>query len=121
MASTSFTNAPTISPQGSIMSGIRTYFSPTPKIKEAAHYVLLNLLNWVDAFPGIASGPSTFSSRINEEDILYRLNIKPKNVACYVLDKTLYSVIKHARSTGKEGIIIYIYIAIEGRKRKKKE
>lgn len=60
------------------------------QLQESAEYVYHTIMNQVDTFPG-PLGVAQMSSIATEEDILFTLQVKPKNVAVYLFDKTSIS------------------------------
>eukprot|EP01118_Nematostelium_gracile_P013339 TRINITY_DN5017_c0_g1_i2.p1 TRINITY_DN5017_c0_g1~~TRINITY_DN5017_c0_g1_i2.p1 ORF type:complete len:704 (+),score=170.77 TRINITY_DN5017_c0_g1_i2:298-2112(+) len=74
--------------------GVKQYFCPSPKVQEAAEYVLTNMLNLMDSVPGpMAANPLSFP--LSEEELCETHGMQMKDFSLYVFDSTIISVFKH--------------------------
>lgn len=86
----------------------KSNYHATEKITEAANYVLNNILNRLDCFPGVL-GPQVVSCPKNEAYFLETLQLKPKNFSSFVFDQTLITVIKHSTRDSLFKFLILIF------------
>jgi len=77
----------------------KNYLQPTDRVREAANYILINLLYHVDNFP-TPLGPSRISTLANEKEILESKGLSSNHVTCYAYDHTLITIIRHSREKG---------------------
>jgi len=82
---------------GQKASPVPYYIPPTDKIKNAASFVFMNILNRLDTFPMYGVGPHSVSSLRNEIDILEANQLSPSQISCFVYNHTLISLIRHHR------------------------
>eukprot|EP01119_Soliformovum_irregulare_P014246 TRINITY_DN3888_c0_g1_i5.p1 TRINITY_DN3888_c0_g1~~TRINITY_DN3888_c0_g1_i5.p1 ORF type:complete len:730 (-),score=262.15 TRINITY_DN3888_c0_g1_i5:86-2275(-) len=82
---------------------LKTFNSPTDKIREAANFVLLNMVNHVDNYP-TPVGPSSGSALSSERDLVEKFNLKGHFVTTFVYHNTVYSVIRHPRAKGNSKV-----------------
>jgi len=92
------------------------YFPTTPQIKEVAQCTLNNLVN----FAGNSMSPpyaSVLTCTQTEEQFLSSLNIKPRNVSCYIFDKSVITLIPNNARTGdrKGPSVIFIVRDMSGK------
>jgi len=77
----------------------KNYFQPTERVKEAANFILMNILYHVDSFP-TPLGPSRISTLVSEKEVLEANKLSSNHVTCFAYDHTLITVIRHSREKG---------------------
>lgn len=86
---------------------VKAYAVPSDKIREAASFVFINIMNHMDHFP-TALGPSSTSSLSDEKEILEAHNLSSNHISCFIYQRTLISVIRHPRTNGKDKVTLIL-------------